>query len=60
MTTDTWFSPQERVLAFLDESDRRLADEAPPAPIDWRQRALTIAAMAEEGAGMNSPDDFGG
>ncbi|MER7688803.1 hypothetical protein [Streptomyces sp. NPDC097610] len=47
-------------MAFLDESDRRLADEAPPAPIDWRQRALTIAAMAEEGAGMNSPDDFGG
>ncbi|WP_159033087.1 hypothetical protein [Streptomyces fodineus] len=46
MKTDTRSSPQEKAFAFLEESDRRLADEA-PQPIDWERHARMIAAIAE-------------
>lgn len=60
-------SPQDKVFAFLEESDRRLADEAPETT-DWTSYALMIAAIADGGTSANgdmseddppSPNPFG-
>ncbi|WP_328760630.1 hypothetical protein [Streptomyces sp. NBC_00271] len=48
MQLETRSSPQDKAFAFLEESDRRLADEA-PASTHWKSYALMIAAIADGG-----------
>ncbi|MGW1625915.1 hypothetical protein [Streptomyces sp. NPDC002172] len=55
MNIGTRSSPQERVFAFLEESDRHLADEAPEA-VDWSARARMIAALADDVSSTDGDD----